>query len=144
MDTFKLEVIEDRSGILLAVSQVLDALGSSRIDPRRAGLFLYGIQLASQNVDRDDRVHSSSPVESVTQTRDGTNLAPEHFVCNLPASRCLSCDSHDRCPLIPDEDDEDEEEDEDETENEDETEAAGEDGEVGEDGEQQQCEGENP
>ena len=53
-------LLEDRSAIQIALAQVLDALCSSRIDPRRAGLFLYALQIASQNVARnlDDPHHS--------------------------------------------------------------------------------------
>ena len=49
----RLGVLEDRSAIQIALAQVLDALYSGRLDPRRAGLSLYGIQIASQNVERN-------------------------------------------------------------------------------------------
>jgi hypothetical protein len=118
----KIPVIEDRCAVQLAVAQVLDALGSSRLDPRRAGLYLYGIQLASQNVNRNAAIRTLYPVESMSQTRNGEDMAPERFVCD-PPRRCETCGYYDRCPLIPDDDEEEEEEDEGEGEedNQDET-----------------------
>ena len=46
----RLPILEDRSAIQIALAQVLDALCSFRLDPRRAGLLLYALQIASQNV----------------------------------------------------------------------------------------------
>jgi hypothetical protein len=50
-ETFKLPELKDRSAIQMAVAQVFNALGSSKMDSRHAGLFLYGLQIASQNAD---------------------------------------------------------------------------------------------
>ena len=51
-EPIKISVLEDRSAIQIALAQVLNGLASSKLDPRRAGLFLYGLQIASQNVER--------------------------------------------------------------------------------------------
>jgi hypothetical protein len=40
----------DRSGIQLAIAEVLQRIASNDIDPRRAGLLLYGLQTASINL----------------------------------------------------------------------------------------------
>ncbi len=70
-------VIEDRCSMQLALAQVLNALGSSRLDPRRAGLLLYGLQIASQNVDRDEAILPRNAVKIVTYTEDGEETGPE-------------------------------------------------------------------
>ena len=94
--TLRLPVLEDQTAIQLAVSQVLDALCSSRLDPRRAGLFLYGIQIASQNVERKFDIIPRTTVESITQTDAGEDLAPEERICNAPED-CVDCPDRDTC-----------------------------------------------
>ena len=44
--TFTLPLIEDRSSIQHAINEVLQRIASNEIDPRRAGLLLYGLQNA--------------------------------------------------------------------------------------------------
>ncbi|MGC1421591.1 MAG: hypothetical protein WA815_04530 [Terracidiphilus sp.] len=44
--------IEDTSGIQIALTQVLGALNSPHMDTRRAGLLLYGLQIATQLASR--------------------------------------------------------------------------------------------
>ena len=72
----RLGVLEDRSAVQIAVAQVLDALYSGRLDPRRAGLSLYGIQIVSQNVERNPLIIPVRTVESITHTDTGEELAP--------------------------------------------------------------------
>jgi hypothetical protein len=92
-EPLKLPLLEDRSAIQMAVTQILEALGSSKLDPRRAGLFLYGLQLASQNVERNCDIHPHSTVQSITRTRNGDELAPEVLVCD----ECKYQDRFPRC-----------------------------------------------
>lgn len=40
--------LEDAHGIQMALGQILAALGSGRLDTRKVGLYLYGMQLATQ------------------------------------------------------------------------------------------------
>jgi hypothetical protein len=109
--TLRLPILEDRSAIQLALAQVLDALCSSRIDPRRAGLFLYSLQIASQNVERNQDIVPITAVHSVTHTADGDELGPETSTCPYPFD-CSTCDVQDGCPdYEPDEPEEDNEED---------------------------------
>jgi hypothetical protein len=91
-------VLEDKSAILVAVAKVLDSLGSSRLDPRTAGLFLYGIQLVSQNVERKFDLIPFRGVESVTKTRGGDEMAPTSFIC-ADGDDCSQCPLHDTCTL---------------------------------------------
>jgi hypothetical protein len=48
--TFQLPLPEDRSAIQSSIGEVLHRIASNDIDPRRAGLLLYGLQIASLNL----------------------------------------------------------------------------------------------
>jgi len=48
--TFDLPLPEDRSAIQASIGEVLQRIASNEIDPRRAGLLLYGLQIASLNL----------------------------------------------------------------------------------------------
>jgi hypothetical protein len=95
-DSVELPVLEDRSAIQLALSQVLSALGSSRLDTKRAGLFLYGLQIASQNVDRSSDAVPQDTVEVLSSDSDGQELAPEQSVCE-PPNDCYECAKKKTC-----------------------------------------------
>jgi hypothetical protein len=108
----KLPILEDRSAIQVALSQVLNALGSSKLDARLAGIFLYGLQIASQNVERHYKILETWAVESITQTSDGDELAPDKRVC-LSIDDCSTCDERENCDdYDPSEENDEEEEDE--------------------------------
>jgi len=96
-DSVELPVLEDRSAIQLALSQVLSALGSARLDSKRAGLFLYGLQIASQNVDRRSDVVPECTVEDPSSDSEGDEMAPEFTVCNAPED-CCECEEKETCP----------------------------------------------
>lgn len=95
-ESFHLPVLEDRSAIQVALSQILDALASNRLDPRRASVLLYGLQVATQNVERKQDILPFNAVESVTHTRDGHELAPEIRVCES-SDHCSTCPHRDDC-----------------------------------------------
>jgi len=104
MDSIKIPVLEDRSAIQIAIAQVLDALCSSRLDPKRAYLLLYAIQIASKNVERTFDIIPSSTEEDVTQTDTGDDLGEQVRVCDA----CATCSERDTCDEFdPDEDEED-------------------------------------
>jgi hypothetical protein len=44
---FELPIPEDRAAIQQAIGQILQRIASNQIDPRRAGLLLYGLQIAA-------------------------------------------------------------------------------------------------
>jgi len=92
----KLPVLEDRCAIQHALAQVLDGLCSSRLDPRRAGLALYAIQIASQNVGRKPVYIPRDPVDSVTHTAAGDELGPKAHVCEPPED-CVDCSDWETC-----------------------------------------------
>jgi hypothetical protein len=95
-EPFDIPVLEDSSAIQIALSQVLTALGTYQLDSRRAGLFLYGLQIASQVTARpSDRVPADS-IRSVCNEADGEDLAPEKSVCEIPKD-CRTCPTSSDC-----------------------------------------------
>ena len=109
MDDLRLPVLEDRTAILSAIAMVTDALCSARIDTKRAGILLYSIQIASQNVDKAD-VMPFKTVETITQTDTGEELAPEKYICDK--HKCAACPERDTCEFCELDEDEEQEEDE--------------------------------
>jgi hypothetical protein len=69
--------IEDSASIQLALIDVLQALAANQLDPKRAGLLLYGLQVASSNA-KNVFIHSSA-IRSITYTDDGIPLAPQDY-----------------------------------------------------------------
>jgi hypothetical protein len=67
--------LEDRASIQLALSMLLGALARNRIDARRAGPLLYGLQVASSNV--RDFPAPSHIVRSASIDEHGQPLAPD-------------------------------------------------------------------
>jgi hypothetical protein len=49
---FEMPLPEDRSAIQFAIGEVLQRIAANQLDPRRAGLLLYGLQIASLNLPR--------------------------------------------------------------------------------------------
>ena len=94
-DNLKLPLLEDSASIQVAISQIVDASLSSRLDARRTGLLLYALQIASQNIDRASSPEDSGTVHSMTVTGEGDELAPEEEICE-PAD-CASCNRRDTC-----------------------------------------------
>jgi hypothetical protein len=78
---FSLPPVEDTASIQLALIEVLEALAANQIDPKRAGLLLYGLQVASSNA-KHVMLHSNS-VRSVSYTGDGIPLAPQEYGWDL-------------------------------------------------------------
>jgi hypothetical protein len=108
-ESVKIPVLENRTAIQLALSQVLNAFGSKRLDTRQAHTLLYGLQVASQNFKGSDDILTCSTVESVTSTDDGDELAPIKHRC-YGEEECCSCPDVDICELTVEADEEDEEE----------------------------------
>ena len=96
-DPVKLPFLEDRSAIQVALSQILDALSTGKLQPKQASILLYGLQIASQNVERKQDILPFKAVESVSRSRNGDELAPKLRVCE-PSDTCSTCDERDTCP----------------------------------------------
>jgi len=74
--------LEDADAIQLALSEVVLALAANRIDPRRARILIYGLQVASQN--NRHRAAIAAKEAAIEQTvreahehEDGTLIGPE-------------------------------------------------------------------
>ncbi len=100
-------VLEDRSALQIAVGQVLNALVTCKIDAKSAGVLLYGLQIATQNVEHNPNILTTGAVQSMTETEDGEELAPERIVCR-PGRDCPTCDRKDHCENYQPSEDEDE------------------------------------
>jgi hypothetical protein len=99
-DDLHLPVFEDRSAIQIALAQVVDALCSSHIDTRKAGLLLYALQIGSQNVERKYDIIPMFGVKSVTQSDTGEELAPVERTCKpADCATCADCDTCDDSSL---------------------------------------------
>src|SRR5271163_2719373 len=59
--TFDLPLPEDRSAIQQSIGEVLRRIASNDIDPRRAGLLLYGLQIASLNLPKPTTQRNARP-----------------------------------------------------------------------------------
>jgi hypothetical protein len=66
---------EDSASIQLALIEVIQSLAAGQIKPRRAGLLLYGLQVASANA-KNVSVHSDS-IRSISFTKEGIPLATQ-------------------------------------------------------------------
>lgn len=76
---FALHIPEDRSAIQHSIGQILNKLAANEIDPRRAGLLLYGLQIASLNLPREN------PKKTPEETVDEITLDPTHGPLAPPA-----------------------------------------------------------
>jgi hypothetical protein len=76
-EEFRLPNLEDRSAIQAAISEVLQRIAANEIDPRRAGLLLYGLQIASLNLPRPNpTAEPATMVEEVVEDPTFGLIAP--------------------------------------------------------------------
>lgn len=71
----QLTAAEDSASIQLALIEVLQSLAAHQLDPKRAGLLLYGLQVASANA-KNVHVHANS-IRSISYTKEGIPLATQ-------------------------------------------------------------------
>jgi hypothetical protein len=88
--------LEDSTGVQIALQQILGALGSSRLDPRRAGLYLRGLQLAVRVAAPRKFDSSQESVRDLVYENNGDTLALEKTTCEPPQD-CLGCKQRDQC-----------------------------------------------
>jgi hypothetical protein len=86
------------AAIQLGVYQVLSALGSLSVEPRRAGQMLYALQVATQNVEDRSTGASGHSVHCVTQTAEGEEMGPE--CSDGVISDCGKCDQLETCDVV--------------------------------------------
>jgi hypothetical protein len=73
--TITMPVLEDRTAIQLVLSDVLRALGANLLDTKRAGLLLYGLQIAASNCG-DDAIGDLFQVPELELTPEGEEVGP--------------------------------------------------------------------
>jgi hypothetical protein len=76
---FHLPLPEDCSAIQSSIGEVLQRIASNDIDPRRAGLLLYGLQIASLNLPKPQptpRNAKLEPVETANQIVEEITIDP--------------------------------------------------------------------
>lgn len=78
----QLSPLEDRDSVQVALSQVINALATGRLETKRAMALLYGLQLASTNAARPRaQLASHEIVRSAEPTPEGLDLAePGHTI----------------------------------------------------------------
>ena len=108
-DNLSLFALEDNRGIQIALTQVLTALNSPHLDTRRAGLMLYGLQIAAQLANRTSDLEPYEAVRTCEETT-GAPLAPEKTVCE-PSSDCRNCPRQHTCGDYEDPEEDESEED---------------------------------
>ena len=76
--TFVMSRIEDRPSVQLAIFDVLSRVAAGDIEYRRGSVLLYGLQIASCNLARQEKLLASQlpKVEEVTSDYDLGDLAP--------------------------------------------------------------------
>src|SRR6185437_1968856 len=90
---FELPPLEDRSSFLAAVTEILQRIACDNLPTKQAGLLLYGLQIASNNLPEPEEAKTKSanqpPVEQVLINPRYGDLAPvAEFVeeANAPAA----------------------------------------------------------
>jgi len=73
-EEFVLPNLEDRSAIQLAITEVLQRIAANEIDPRRAGLLLYGLQIASLNLPKSNP--AAEPAKMVEEVVEDPTFGP--------------------------------------------------------------------
>ena len=105
--THHLPQLEDGDAIGIALSEVVLALAANRIDPRRAQILIYGLQVASNHFKQLSIGHNSRSVREAYQHPDGS----------LVGVRLQCYDFGEKRNTRMDEEDEDNEEDNDSLDN---------------------------
>ncbi len=86
--TFTLPLLADRSAVQHSISQVLQKLAGNELDPRRAGLLLYGLQIASINLPPQKRLEPAKDETTVDEiTTDPTHGTLAHDAELAPPER---------------------------------------------------------
>jgi hypothetical protein len=93
----EITTVEDPGAVQLALTRVLDAIASERLDPRRAGQLLYGLQIAASLAMRHQQFAAYDAEQIVSYDDNGQPLAPESNACETP-EECSKCTPGNPCP----------------------------------------------
>ena len=75
---FTLPLPEDRSAIQASIGEILRRIAANELDTRRAGLLLYGLQIASLNLPKPvENAHPAALVEEVITDPQLGTIAPQ-------------------------------------------------------------------
>ena len=96
---------EDSTAIRRGLAQIINAMGPARLDPDRARLCLYALQIAMQNIARTPDIAPGQAVDSVTYSHTGDELGPIHRFCE-PSDDCSACSEQKSCEYFAPEADE--------------------------------------
>ena len=88
-EALELPPLEDRGAIQLAISEIVTAVAKYAMDPKRAGILLYALQIASHNAKNSEEIVSSHAVSEVTRTEHGEEMAPEGATAGPPEEETL-------------------------------------------------------
>ena len=69
-EQFDLPNLEDRSAIQFAIGEVLRRIAANALDPRRAGLLLYGLQIAALNLPKQAALPPQVEEDKVSEVID--------------------------------------------------------------------------
>ena len=74
---FRMQPIDDRAAIQIALYDVLSRLTAGDLDNKRASILLYGLQIASSNLARLHQLQpATQPIEDITTHHQLGDLAP--------------------------------------------------------------------
>jgi hypothetical protein len=73
---FTLSDPTDRTALQISLGEVLRLIAANKIDPRRAGLLLYGLQIACGNITRLAAEYSRYSVEELVEDPELGLIAP--------------------------------------------------------------------
>ena len=82
--SFTIPIPEDRSAIQAGIGVVLQRIAQGQLDPRRAGLILYGLQIAAFNLPKPKSIQPES-VDEVTEHPSLGPIAPISILNNTLA-----------------------------------------------------------
>ena len=142
---FLLPLPEDHSSIQHAIGRIMNRLASNALDPRRAGLLLYALQIASGNLKSTPDFDPEDTVDEVTLDPLQGPLAPQNELPGDAIARArqeaedrkreaaerYKDEDYDEDEEDEDEDDEEEEDEEEEDDNEEEDDDEEDDEEIG-------------
>jgi hypothetical protein len=104
----RIPALEDSTSVLLAIDQVMRLLVLETMDTKRAGLMLYGLQIASSVIQNREQARPEDYVRSVHDEAgnpidfsealicETPVLAPESTVCEPPQD-CAECEQNTSC-----------------------------------------------
>jgi len=70
--SFDIPIPEDRSAVQAGIGVILQRVAQGQLDPRRAGLLLYGLQIAATNLPKIP----GTPAESIPDIQEDPELGP--------------------------------------------------------------------